>query len=321
MPSRLTVLAACLALSVPVFAQLNALSQEQNLNTPIGTLSGTMLTPEVPAPMPAALIVAGSGPTDRNGNSAMLRYDKRGIGKSAKMGAREADRRFEDYVNDAAGIVDLLRDDVRFSTITVIGHSEGSLIGMIAARLANADGFVSIAGVTRPAGDVLRDQLRPQLLPVPALWEAAQSVIASLEAGQTVGPPAAFAGVPALTNLFRPSVQPYLISWFKYKPAEEFAKLPIPALVVQGTTDLQVGTAEAETLKKASPSANAADGAGHEPRHEGGGCRSGQAGCVVQRPVVADCRRRARRHRDDDQVAEAAPEALKLHERIREAMC
>lgn len=276
---RLTVLVAAAALLWPVRlpAQMNAYAQDANLNTSIGTLHGTWLVPEVPAPMPIVLIVAGSGPTDRDGNStalpgrndslkmlaealaargvASLRYDKRGVGRSARPGQKEVDLRFEDYVNDAANIVDIMREDRRFKNITIVGHSEGSLIGMLAAQLSEAEGFVSIAGPARGASAILRDQLRPQLAPVADLWTGAETVIAALERGETMAPPRAIAQVPGLAALFRPSVQPYLISWFRYVPSVEIAKLEVPVLIVQGTTDIQVPVSEAEALKAAKPSA------------------------------------------------------------------
>ena len=60
---------------------------------------------------------------------------------------------------------------------------------------------------------------------------------------------------PALAALYRPSVQPYLISWMKYVPAERIVALRVPVLVVQGTTDIQVGVDEAQALAKAKPDA------------------------------------------------------------------
>ncbi|WP_419536539.1 hypothetical protein [Endozoicomonas sp.] len=58
-----------------------------------------------------------------------------------------------------------------------------------------------------------------------------------------------------LNSLFRPSVQPYMISWVQYDPAIEVAKLKIPTLIIQGSTDLQVGIHDAEFLATASPKA------------------------------------------------------------------
>jgi len=241
-----------------------------DLATPNGTIAGTLLLPAT-CPCPVVLIIAGSGPTDRDGNSPLLpgannslkylaealaakgiasvRYDKRGIGASrAAMQGGEAELRFDDYVDDAAGWLAKLRADHRFTTVSVVGHSEGSLIGMIAARRAKADAFVSIAGAGRRAGAIIHEQLAARV--PPELLAAADRTIAQLERGETPD-----SAPPALGALFRPSVQPYLISWFKYDPAAEIAKLTIPTLIVQGTTDIQVSVADAKALGAAQPKA------------------------------------------------------------------
>jgi pimeloyl-ACP methyl ester carboxylesterase len=240
------------------------------LATPTGVIHGTLLLPAGPGRHPVALLISGSGPTDRNGNTmgmgpnnslkllaealaangvASVRYDKRAIGESAPAAVGgEAALRFESYIDDGAGWIRQLRADPRFDRVAVIGHSEGSLIGMVAARAAGADRFVSVAGVGHPAGVVIRDQLRPQL-PAP-LYAQADSVLLALEAGHTFDNPPA-----ELIALFRPSVQPYFISWLKYDPAVEIARLSIPTLILQGTTDIQVQRSEAEALSRGMPAA------------------------------------------------------------------
>ena len=238
---------------------------------------GTLELPNINEPYPVVLIHPGSGPTDRDGNSAQLpgkndslkllaealadegiaslRIDKRGIGESTPAGLEESALRFDTYIDDAAAWLNLLQNDERFSDVIVLGHSEGSLIGMVAAQRAQADAFISLAGAGEPAADTLERQLSAQL-PQPLLEES-REVIASLEEGETVQPlPAGIAAVPAIGNaLFRPSVQPYLISWFQYDPAEEVAKLEMPVLIVQGTTDIQVRVEDAESLSAAQPDA------------------------------------------------------------------
>jgi pimeloyl-ACP methyl ester carboxylesterase len=253
--------------------------QSVELATQSGTLSGTLVVPRADGKVPVVLIIAGSGPTDRDGNStalpgknnaykllaealaaegvASLRYDKRAIGesRSAATGG-EAKLRFEMYADDAAGWILQLRGDPRFSRIIVAGHSEGSLIGMMAADKAHADGFVSIAGVASRASDVLRNQLRPQIGAMPELWQASDSILVALEKGSLVDPlPPAIQGIPGLANLFRPSVQPYLISWFQYVPSTLLAALKVPVRILQGTTDIQVSVDEAQALKAAKPDA------------------------------------------------------------------
>jgi pimeloyl-ACP methyl ester carboxylesterase len=249
------------------------------LITPTGTIAGTLLVPAAGGKIPVVLIIAGSGPTDRDGNSSLLpgkgntykmlaealaaggvaslRYDKRALGESrAAAGGSEAGLRFDMYVDDAAGWIAQLRADARFSRVIVAGHSEGSLIGMVAANKAHADAFVSIAGIAHRASDVIRDQLRPQIGSMPALWQDSESILTSLEQGKIVDPlPASIEAIPGLALLYRPSVQPYMISWFKYVPSAEIAKLTIPVLLLQGTTDIQVSVDEAKALKAAKPDA------------------------------------------------------------------
>lgn len=240
-------------------------SEAVSLDTDSGPLAGTLLSPLQGPPKAVALIIAGSGPTDRNGNVAglpgnndslkllaeglaregiaSLRYDKRLVGESATGTLTEADIRFEHYVADARQWLGYLGE--RFGApLWVIGHSEGSLVAILAAQDAEVAGVVSLAGVGRPAAEVLREQLGGQL--PPALMAEAERVMAALAAGDTTTAP------PELAALFRPSVQPYLASWFRYDPAREVARLKVPVLVVQGTTDLQVSVTDAERLQGAA---------------------------------------------------------------------
>ena len=250
------------------------------LETPTATLYGTLERPQSRSPVPIVLIIAGSGPTDRDGNSPLLkgpnnslkllaeglaahgiasvRYDKRGIGETgkamqlaaekAKTMLREEDLSFETYIDDAVGWGKQLSSDRRFSSLTVLGHSEGSLIGMIAAQRIDAQVYVSVAGAGRPIQQIILEQVRPQLSP--ALLKATEDILAQLAAGKTV------ASVPSELNmLFRPSVQPYMISWLRYDPAKEIAKLHIPVLIAQGTTDIQASFQDPKTLASANPAA------------------------------------------------------------------
>jgi len=240
------------------------------LVVPGATIYGNVELPAGEDPSPVVLIIAGSGPTDRNGNSkilpgannslkmladglaargiASLRYDKRGIGQSVVTGFKEEDLRFTNYVDDASAWIRQLRTDKRFSTITVAGHSEGSLIGMIAARDAGADAYISLEGAGRNAKDVIQEQLAAQLLP-----EVVKNVRAMMDKignGEKVD-----SVPPMLAALFRPSVQPYLTSWFKFTPAEEIAKLAVPVMIVQGTHDIQTSMEDSRQLALAKKDA------------------------------------------------------------------
>ena len=257
------------------------------LAVPTGNVSGTLLLPAAGYPVPVVLIVAGSGPTDRNGNTpalpgannslkmladglasrgiASLRYDKRGIAASRNAATKEEDIRFNHFIEDAGAWVRKLRADPRFSTITVAGHSEGSAIAMVAAKEADADGYVSLAGAGRTAREILTEQLSAQL-PPPVFAQAVEAM-KQLEQGQR---PDSFP--PMLTALFRPSVQPYLISWFAVNPVRNISKLDIPVLIVQGTTDLQINERDARALAAAKPEAKLViiEGMNHVLKHASG---------------------------------------------------
>lgn len=240
--------------------------QAIELVTPTGIIKGTLTSPAGPSKTPVVVIVAGSGPTDRNGNTPLLpgrndslkllaealgrqgiasvRYDKRGIAESAAAARQESELRMEDYVQDAASWVNKLALDARFSGVVILGHSEGSLIGMLAAQRSPTRAFISMAGAAEKAAAILRRQLRGQL--PPDLAEQSEAILSSLEAGRTS------VDVPTpLAALYRPSVQPYLISWFKYSPTDELAKLKMPCLIVQGETDIQVDVSDAQALHAA----------------------------------------------------------------------
>lgn len=247
---------------------------------PSGTLSGTLMLPAGSGPFPVALIIAGSGPTDRNGNSsalttnaykklaqalaaqgiATLRYDKRMIGASTVQQS-ESDVRFDDFVNDALALTAYLERDKRFGSLAIIGHSEGSLIGMLAAqRDPRVAKFVSLEGAGRNLATIVNEQIRANPNTPPAILAEVESINASLSAGKIVPNPD-----PQLNVLFRPSVQPYLISEYKYDPASEIAKLKIPVLIVHGTTDIQVSATDANLLASADPRAQfvSIDGMNH----------------------------------------------------------
>ena len=247
-------------------ASLFAGEEDITLNTPTGDIHGKLMYPDSDAPCPVVIIIAGSGPTDMNGNTigagitnnsllylaqellnngiATVRYDKRGIGKSTAAGTKEEDLRFDHYIEDAAMWADKLAGDSRFSKVIIAGHSEGSLIGMVAANRSKAvKGYISISGCGCPAYEILEKQMQAQ--PV-QIQEESAAICKVLREGRTVEQ------VPFyLAALYRQSVQPYLISWFAYNPAVEIAKLDIPVLILQGDKDIQVGVEEAEKLHAA----------------------------------------------------------------------
>jgi pimeloyl-ACP methyl ester carboxylesterase len=251
-----TMLAAALAVSAPIQA---------------GKLAGTLTSPRGPAKA-AAVILPGSGPTDRDGNNplgvkaasyrllaeglaergvATVRIDKRGLFGSAQAGDPNAVT-IGDYVKDTAAWVEATRKATGANCAWLIGHSEGGLIALAAAKTPHVCGLVLLSTAGRPLADVIRQQLRANPANAPIL-DQAEAALAALEAGRAADTSAMH---PALAQgLFNPKVQPYLIDVFRYDPTRLIAGYGGPVLIVQGTTDLQVSVEDAKALASAQPRA------------------------------------------------------------------
>ncbi|TBU88984.1 alpha/beta hydrolase [Phytopseudomonas dryadis] len=240
-----------------------------SLDTGQGVLQGSLMLPQRSHALPVALLIAGSGPTDRNGNNpggghndslrrlaqvlaqhgiASVRYDKRGIAASHAATPHERDLSVERYVADAVAWGRKLQQDKRFNRLILIGHSEGALIASLAAPEAGADALIAIAGSARPIDQLLQAQLRDRL--PPRLRGESDALLAALREGRQVPEV-----TDELTVLFRPSVQPYLISLFRQDPAAAFARVRVPALILQGDHDIQVSVQDAKALQAAKPDA------------------------------------------------------------------
>ncbi|PTU01261.1 alpha/beta hydrolase [Pseudomonas sp. HMWF031] len=264
-----------LALSLTLFTgfvQASVLQRPITLDTGNGELFGSLLLPKSDTPVPVVLIISGSGPTDRDGNNpdggrndslkrlawvlakhniASVRYDKRGVAASLAATPDERNLTLEAYVSDAEAWGQKLKADPRFGQLILLGHSEGALIASLAAPSIDAAAVISLSGSARPIDQVVRQQLSNHL--PPPLMLRSNELLDSLKAGKTddnVPPP--------LQAIFRPSVQPYLISLFRQDPAAAFAKLKMPALIIQGSNDIQVGVNDARMLKAAKPDAELA---------------------------------------------------------------
>ncbi len=264
-----------LALSLTLFTgfvQATVLQRPISLDTGNGELFGSLLLPKSDTPVPVVLIISGSGPTDRDGNNpdggrndslkrlawvlakhniASVRYDKRGVAASLPATPDERNLSVEGYVSDAQAWGRKLKADPRFGQLILLGHSEGALIASLAAPDIDVAGVISMSGSARPIDQVLRQQLGNRL--PPPLMLRANELLDSLKAGHID------ANVPPqLQVIFRPSVQPYLISLFRQDPAAAFARLKMPALIIQGSNDIQVGVGDAKLLKQAKPDAELA---------------------------------------------------------------
>jgi pimeloyl-ACP methyl ester carboxylesterase len=233
---------------------------------PSGVLKGTMLAPADAKGAPAVVIIPGSGPTDRDGNSPMglkaapyrllaealaglgvasVRIDKRGMYASAAAAPDANKVTMADYAADAHAWAAMMRARTDAPCVWLLGHSEGSLVALVASKdTTDLCGLVLVSGAGRPLGQILREQLKSNPANAPLLAQALPA-IDKLEAGQHVD----VTGMdPRLMPLFYPDVQGFLIDQMSYDPAKLAAAYNGLELVVQGTTDLQVTMVDAERL-------------------------------------------------------------------------
>ncbi|MGJ4914021.1 alpha/beta hydrolase [Bradyrhizobium oligotrophicum] len=251
------------ALALALMALASAVSAEESA-VRIGPLDAVLTTPAGVARPPVALLIAGSGSTDRDGNGpqlkpatlkklaeqlalqgiASLRYDKRGArGWKAEFGKPE-DFRFKDYVDDAASLVDFLRG--KFARIVLVGHSEGGLVAILTARRTPVDRLVLLTTSARRQGDLLKAQLEKKL--PAAKMEPVAKAIDAIMAGQVVDPPP-----PELP--VAPSMQPSIGSAFAEDPIDPLKQLTIPILIVGGARDHQIARLDMVALAAAAPAA------------------------------------------------------------------
>lgn len=229
------------------------------------TLEGTLTLPMGTGPWPAAVIIAGSGPTDRDGNSpagvstdmyrmlarglgelgiASLRYDKRGL-PSSRGTMDMATTTMAEFAGDAAAAARLLAARADVGPVAFIGHSEGGALAMLAAGAgAPVAGLVLVSAAGRDVTTILHEQLGRQFPPaMVAKFDTAWS--AFLRGDSTASP------LPGLESLFLPWNRPFLRSWQALQPVDLLRGIFLPALVLQGETDVQTTTADARALTSA----------------------------------------------------------------------
>ena len=260
---KFLVLFISLCLSSSLLAQeSNFTKQDISVNKHI---DGTLLTPNNVIKPNLAIIIAGSGPTDRDGNQNFLknnslkklavnltnnniatyRYDKR-IVKQLKSNNLDKNIIFDHFVTDAKSVIDYFKSTKNFNKIYVIGHSQGSLVGMLAAK-DRADGFISLAGAGQSIDQVIIEQVNKT---APNFTEDTKRIFKTLKEGKTT------TDYPmALSSIFNIEIQKFMINWMKYNPTEVLSTLNIPILVINGTKDLQVSETEAKLLKEANKDA------------------------------------------------------------------
>lgn len=273
MTLRSLILAAVLTAAAP--AALAASPVETFVDIPggPGPLKGTMLAPAGGPHGPAILILAGSGPTDRDGDNPLgvkgatyrlmaeglaaqgvttLRGDKRGMFASGLAAADPNAVTVVDLAADAHSWAAKFRADTGAPCVWLLGHSEGSLVALIAGQdPKDICGLILAAAPGRRLSDVLREQLKANPANAPILGQALPAIDA-LEAGKTVDTTGMH---PALLGLFRPNIQQFLMVMFRQDPAKLAAAYKGPILILQGDADIQVSVVDANLLKAAQPKA------------------------------------------------------------------
>jgi alpha-beta hydrolase superfamily lysophospholipase len=232
----------------------------------VGAIDAWLSTPPGPEQPPVALLIAGSGSTDHDGNGpqvkpatlkklsealvargiATLRYDKRGAGGWKQEFGKPEDFRFKDYVDDAAALVTQLRASAKFSKVIVIGHSEGGLVGILAARRIPVDKLVLLAVAARKQGDLLKAQLEKKL--PPDRFAPIAKAIDSIVGGDIVDPPPPGLAIP-------PSLQSGIASAFREDPIPPLQKIEEPILIVAGGKDSQLARLDFLALTTAASAA------------------------------------------------------------------
>jgi uncharacterized protein len=257
--------------SSPSRARPSGVTEEATKVTREGVvLRGSLWLPmNASSRVPVALIIAGSGPTDRDGNNssglktdayrlmattlaehgiASLRFDKRGVGESGRNFAMERTT-FSDFVDDALAWIHFLRNDPRFGPLTLIGHSEGAEIAVLAAQKTKCEALISVAGSGRPFDVLLREQLARE--GNAETMVAYDRIVAALRKGEPVDP------VPtSLASLFPPHVRAFVRSELDVDPSAELRKVRDARItILQGDTDIQVTVVDAKKLAQARPDA------------------------------------------------------------------
>ena len=242
------------------------------------SLAGTLTIPRGQRPFAAAILLAGSGPLDRDEADsghrpfliladhltrkgiAVLRYDKRGIGKST---GNYDDATTADFTSDAEAALVFLRTrkEIDPRRIGIVGHSEGAVIApMIAARSSDVAWIVMLAGPATDGEQTLR--LQSDLI-TRAAGASDEQVAKSLEfdrqsyllvrqekdrttlenkLGELVKVSDLGAAVPPafLQRQIHWISSPWFRYFLDYDPAPALQKTKCPVLALSGEKDLQV---------------------------------------------------------------------------------
>lgn len=217
----------------------------------------------------AVVVIPGSGPTDRDGNSphlglmtdtyrllaeglaeygiASLRIDKRGFYGSSNAISDPNEATIEAYADDARR---WLQSASGLAPCTwLAGHSEGGLVALVAAQDApdTLCGLILLATPGRPIGKIMVEQFEANPANAPLMPELT-AIIADLEAGKSRGPDTL---TPVLRPLFTLGLQRYMIDLFSYDASRVAGSWQGPVLIAQGDQDIQVTSEDASRLQNA----------------------------------------------------------------------
>lgn len=259
---RAHIILGAIAVVAALMMATSASAQESKIR--VGAIDAVLtLPPDVERP-PVALLIAGSGTTDHDGNGpqakpatlkklserlvarkiATLRYDKRGAGGWKPEFGKPEDFRFKDFVADAVSLVNYLRSSGKFSRVVVVGHSEGGLVGILTARRVPIDRLVLLVTAARKQGDLVKAQLEKTV--PPDVFEPIAKAIDAIMAGQIVDPPPRGFSIA-------PAMQPGMASAFTEDPVEPIKQITEPTLIIGGGRDRQVARVDFAALSAASP--------------------------------------------------------------------
>ena len=208
---------------------------------------------------PLVIWIHGSGNIDRNGNQlpyvkanyikqirdslnlkhiAFFSFDKRTA--NAKNQKFLKNIIINNFVSDINLIIDHFKKDKRFTKIVTIGHSQGSLLGMLTSK--KVDKYISLAGPAEPVNKTIIKQINKQSTVLAATAKAHFKELKETQNIKEIN--------PMLISIFAQQNQSFMLSWMQYNPSEEIKKVKIPTLIINGTKDLQVNTNTVEKLHK-----------------------------------------------------------------------
>ncbi len=263
---KFKLLLACIVISFYGIAQNTFTSEDLLIMNDSIQLPGTLTYHADVKQQPLLIFVSGSGNPDRNGNQpqygvngnyikqfaeamtnkgiAFFRFDKRNVTPSNIKHILKS-YEFNDLVEDVKAVIKNFKNDERFSSINVIGHSQGSLVAMMAINNNDINKYISLAGLGESVDKTLIRQYNGQN---PELAKIVKTHIDELKNTGSIKEIN-----PMLMGLFAKQNHQFLSSYLKLDPIEEIKKLHIPILIINGTKDIQVEEKDAENLHKANP--------------------------------------------------------------------